>query len=376
MVASRGLHFAENYNINTFEYTNVMGVEMWKAAQEARRHASGYQRRTPWIFSSVSLSLFVVTWAFSSVATARDFTVESRAVEDVKRVYGTVQASVEVPSRARIGGTLATLTVDEGSFARRGDVIARIVDEKLALQAAALEARIEAARSEVEKAELDHERAQELFRRGTIAKANIDQLQTALTVARNALKANEAERAVVEQQMAEGDVLAPTSGRVLDVPVTQGSVVLAGEVVARIAEDGFLLRLELPERHARVMEVGDPVRLGDRRAGGETREGQIVKIFPQIRQGRVIADARVSGLGDFFVGERTQVAISIGTRQAIIIPADFVTTRFGLDFVRLAQANGAPLDIVVQLGERRALNGGDGVEVLSGLKAGDALVSP
>src|SRR5271166_1605338 len=41
-----------------------------------------------------------------------------------------------------------------------------------------------------------------------------------------------AERAVIEQQLAEGDVLAPTSGRVLKVPVTPGTVVLPGEPVA------------------------------------------------------------------------------------------------------------------------------------------------
>ncbi len=314
----------------------------------------------------------------SSCVEAADFTVESRAVEDIKLVYGTVQATVDVGARARISGTLMELDVTEGSFVNKGDVIARIVDEKLNLQARALEARILAARSQVTKAELDYTRAQELFKRGTIAKSNIDQLDTALVVARNALKATEAERAVLDQQMVEGDVLAPTSGRVLDVPVTAGSVVMGGEVVASVAADGFLLRIEVPERHASFIELGDPVELGAPEMGSsqEARKGEIVKIYPQIKQGRVIADAKVAGLGDFFVGERTQAAISVGTRDAIVIPMAYVDTRFGLDFVRLAREGGDPLDIVVQLGVRRDLDGEPGVEVLSGLKAGDQLVMP
>ncbi|WP_321340895.1 efflux RND transporter periplasmic adaptor subunit [Breoghania sp.] len=311
-------------------------------------------------------------------AEAADLTVESRQVEDIKLVYGTVQATVDVGARARISGTLEVLDVTEGSFVNKGDVIARIVDEKLNLQAKALEARILAARSQVTKAELDYNRAEELFKRGTVAKASIDQLETALVVARNTLKATEAERAVLDQQMAEGDVLAPTAGRVLDVPVTAGSVVMGGEVVASVAADGFLLRIEVPERHASFIELGDPVKLGAPEIGGsaEAREGEIVKIYPQIKQGRVIADAKVAGLGDFFVGERTQAAISVGTRDALIIPVGYIDTRFGLDFVRLAREDGEPLDIVVQLGAYRDLEGEPGVEILSGLKAGDRLVMP
>lgn len=317
-----------------------------------------------------------------AAALAQVFTVKSSQVEDIKRVYGTVQATVEVPARARISGTLETLSVDEGSFVQKGEVVAHVVDEKLSLQAKALEARIEAARSQVTKATLDYQRAEELFKRGTVSKSNIDQLQTALTVAQNTLKANEADRGVVEQQKAEGDVLAPTTGRVLQVPVTQGSVIMAGEVVAKVAVDGFLLRIEVPERHARFMKVGDPVRLGADELGddGSARAGEIVKIYPEITQGRVVADAKVPGLGDFFVGERTQVLISVGTRQAIIIPLKYVSTRFGLDFVRLARKGGEPLDIVVQLGERHEIDGEmgrePGVEILTGLKAGDELVMP
>lgn len=319
----------------------------------------------------------VLALGLAGHAAAADFMVEPRQVEDTKLVYATVQATVEVPARARISGTLESLGVDEGSSVDQGETIARIVDEKLTLQARALEASIEAARSQVTKAELDYERAQQLYERGTLPKSNIDQLETALVVARNSLKAAEAERAVLDQQMTEGNVLAPAAGRVLNVPVTAGSVVMAGEVVATVAKDGFLLRLEVPERHARFMEVGDPVRLGAAELGDDAgHKGEIVKIFPKITGGRVVADAKVDGLGDFFVGERTQAMISVGTREAIIIPARYVSTRFGLDFVHLARTGQDPLDIVVELGVRHRTGNEEEVEVLSGLEPGDTLVMP
>ena len=59
-----------------------------------------------------------------------------------------------------------------------------------------------------------------------------------------------------------------------------------------------------------------------------------------------------------------------------MIPASYVTTRFGIDYFKLAQA-GRTIDVPVQRG--RALPTAsmpDGLEILSGVRAGDQLVQP
>lgn len=314
----------------------------------------------------------------AGMASAEDFQVKLRDIVDTKAVFGTVQAAVEVPARARISGTLEELSVEDGSFVKKGDKLALIVDQKLILQRRALDAKIAAAESSVANIQLDYDRAKQLLQRGTIAQSRIDQLETQLTVAQNNLKAAEAEKAVLEQQLTEGDVLAPATGRVLNVPVTAGSVMMGGEVIAKIAIEGFLLRLELPERHARVIKVGDMVTLGEGPVLGAdaATTGKIVKVYPEISQGRVVADAAVPGLGDFFVGERIQARIVVGERQGILIPQDYVSTRFGLDFVKLAQDGDKSLEVVVELGEPHMVDGKPYVEILSGLKDGDKLVRP
>jgi acetyl/propionyl-CoA carboxylase alpha subunit len=63
-------------------------------------------------------------------------------------------------------------------------------------------------------------------------------------VATNEVKAARSERLVAEQQVTEGQVLAPASGRVLKVPVTEGSVVMPGESVATIAANQYVLRFD------------------------------------------------------------------------------------------------------------------------------------
>ena len=77
--------------------------------------------------------------------------------------------------------------------------------------------------------------------RGTLPRIKLDEARTALNVAENGLRARTAERAVIQQQLNEGQVLAPAGGRVLKKLVAVGSVVLPGDPVAMIAQQNFKL---------------------------------------------------------------------------------------------------------------------------------------
>jgi RND family efflux transporter MFP subunit len=311
-------------------------------------------------------------------ALAQDtFTVEPKTVADEKAVFATVESANVVPARARIGGTVAELSVKEGDEVKQGQVVATVGDEKLVLQMTSLDAQIAGLEAQLAQAQTDLKRAEDLFSKGTIPKTRLDEARTAFNVASNAHRARIAERSVVEQQLSEGKVLAPTAGRVLKVPVTTGTVILAGEPVARIAEQNFVLRLRVPERHARFLKVGDTVRVDSEELGANgAKFGTIKLVYPQIEDGRVVADAQVKGLGDYFVGERIRVWVSGGERQSFIVPASFIVTRFGIDYARVRQDKSV-IDVPVQRGrELPRPDMPDALEILSGLKPGDVLVRP
>jgi len=316
--------------------------------------------------------------ALAERALAQDtFTVAPKTVGDEKAVFATVESANVVPARARIGGTVAALAVKEGDAVTGGQVIATVGDEKLALQMKSLDAQISALEAQFAQAQTDLTRDEDLFSRGTIPKTTLDQARTAFNVASNTLKSRTAERSVIQQQVTEGNVLAPTSGRVLKVPVTVGTVIMPGETVATVAEQNFILRLRVPERHARFLKAGDPVRIDGEELGKSGAQfGTIKLVYPQIEDGRVVADAAVSGLGDYFVGERIRVWVSAGARESIIVPAAFIVTRFGIDYARVRKGNEV-IDVPVQRGrELPRPDMPDALEILSGLKNGDVLVRP
>ncbi|MFY9952023.1 efflux RND transporter periplasmic adaptor subunit [Bradyrhizobium sp.] len=310
-------------------------------------------------------------------AGAETLTVVQRSVADEKAVFATVESVSVVPARGRIGGIIVQLNVREGDPVTSGQAIAAIGDEKLALQMKSLDAQIDALQAQSNQAQIDFTRTEGLVERGTLPRVKLDEARTALNVAENGLRARTAERAVVQQQLNEGQVLAPAGGRVLKKLVAVGSVVLPGDPIAMIAQQNFKLRLRVPERHARFLKAGDKIRLDGAEAGeGASQSGVIDLVYPQIEDGRVIADATVEGLGEYFVGDRLRVWISGGSRSAFVIPSNYVTTRFGIDYVRILQAD-RTIDAPVQRGrDLPSPELPNGLEILSGIHAGDQLVQP
>ncbi len=304
-------------------------------------------------------------------AFAQELRVEERMVDDLKAVFATVASLDTTLARSRIGGTITGLAVDEGSRVEEGQLLARVEDPKLALDIAALDSRIVSAEAEVKLAGIERERIDTLRRKGTVSQAALDSAETALSVATGKLASLRAERSQVLERQSEGDVLAPKPGRVLQVPVTDRQVILPGETVAVIAARDYVLRLHLPERHARFLKEGDPVLVGARGLAVDQqglREGRVRQVYPELERGRVVADVTTEGLGDYFIGERTRVYVATGKRPAIVVPADYLFTRSGVTYARLAGLG----DTVVQPG----LPADDGIEILSGLRPGDVLAKP
>jgi RND family efflux transporter MFP subunit len=327
----------------------------------------------------VALALMLLG-AAPAMAQPGPITIAPVAVDDLKAVFGTVESLDQLMARARISGTVEGIMIDEGDRVERGQMIGTVVDARLDQQLAALDARVRALESQLAQAETDYQRARQLRQSGTIPQAALDDAQTQVNVVTAQLAAARAEREALREQRDQGAVLAPVNGRVLEVQTADGEVMMAGEALATIAEETFVLRLYLPERHARFIREGDPVLVGDSLMQAEAdglREGTIRQVYPRLDQGRVVADATVpGGLGDFFVGERVRVWVSAGTRQAVVIPRGYVFQRFGVDFVRLEDGR----DVVVRTGREVPDSAvdtvEDGIEILSGLRPGDVIVPP
>lgn len=326
------------------------------------------------MMSKVRVARFVAAgmiWATAARADG-DLAVKAMAVHDEKAIFATVESKNVVPARARIGGTIADISVKEGDHVERGQVIATVGDEKIAIQINAADSQIAGYAAQATQAKAGLDRLRQLVPLGAAAPSAKEKAQRDYDVAINAQKSAIAQKEVLRKQVSEGQVLAPVSGRVLRVPVTTGTVAMPGEALATIADEHYILRLQVPERHARYIKAGEAIRLDQPELGDKAASvGKIALVYPQIDNGRVVADAEVENLGRYFVGERVRVWVSGGERQAIVAPKSYIYTRFGVDYVRIRTTSGVS-DIPVQRGQESS----EGIEILSGLKEGDVLVQP
>lgn len=291
-------------------------------------------------------------------------------VTDWKAVYGRIETRDRIPARARIGGILTELTAAEGDLVQAGQQLALIVDDKIGFQLSAIDAQLDALSAQAANAEAELKRGEQLQKDGVITTQRLEALQTAVDVVNGNIAANRAQRQVLVQQSAEGAVLAPVTGRVLDVPQAAGAVVMPGEPVAALGGGGFFLRLAVPERHAANLTAGDAIVIET--VTGE-KSGKLAKVYPLIENGRVLADVEVPDLSEDFVDARVLVRLPVGTREALLVPPTAVRTHSGLDFVTTQGANG-PVERAVVLGPHHLVDGVEMVEVISGLVAGDVVV--
>jgi RND family efflux transporter MFP subunit len=299
-------------------------------------------------------------------------TVQEVTAPDYKSVAAVLTNRDIGDARARIGGTLQQVLVREGAPVRRGQLLAVIVDQRLALEAQAGNAGIGAAEAVAEQARGDLGRAQYLFERGVYAKARMDAVQAQARAAEAQLRAARAQAGAAGAMAGQGRVHAPADGRVTRLPIPQGAVVMAGDVVVAISTGARVLRIEVPEGEASLLREGQDIRiLGDDNA--PVRVARIRQVYPAIDNGMVTADLDAADFKGEFIGARVRVLAPAGERRAFVIPDRFITTRYGVDYVRLWR-DGATIEAPVQRGARTPLQDmDDGVEILSGLRPGDQI---
>lgn len=305
--------------------------------------------------------------------TAGRLTLELQTLPDLKPVPATLTTRDMAEARARIAGVLTRLTVKAGDKVRQGQIIGSVSDAQVGYQTHAYDAEVSAAAGQAAAARADLARTQDLYAHGVYAKARLDQVEAQATAAAGAWEAAKAQRSASGALGAEGVILAPATGTVLTANVPAGSVVMPGQSVATITAGPLIIRLRLPQAEASRLKLGDEVRLDPEDLHGAAQAGRISQIYPAVSDGEVQADVIAPGLPGDLVGQSVRAEISLGQRQALIVPRAYIVTRFGVDYARLVRADGGAEDTPVQ-----TTPGPDAarVEVLSGLRPGDVLTPP
>lgn len=299
--------------------------------------------------------------------------VASTTIDEMKDVGATITTREQADARVRISGVLIDLSVRAGDYVRKGQRIGGVIDTRLAPEAAAFGSQAAAAGAQAAQARGELARTEFLYRNGVYAKARLEAAQAAARAADAQVGAARAQQRAVQAVAGQGAILAPATGRVLRADIPAGSAVSPGTSVATITAGPPVLRVELPDSLAGKVHVGTRVTVTGLATGDLVGApvGQVTQVYPAVTAGRITADVTVPGLGTQLVGRQVTASLTIGSREALVVPRKFVASRFGTDQVTILTPNNQAMTVPVQTAPLP-----DGrLEILSGVNVGDVLVA-
>ncbi len=304
---------------------------------------------------------------FDNAEIKEEFIVSVVDVYELKPLISTVDSEHRTFARAKINGTIASISVTEGDDVEQGEVLAIIIDPKIAPEISAIDLRIQGLKEQRDLAMQEYNRNKALVESNIISKSKFDEISTNFKVLEKNLSALESDRQAILEKQSEGRVSAPLSGKVLSIPMTKGMLVLTGENLIEIGGGNLILRLGLPETHENFIKINDEILIQDQnKVDSAKHSGVVSKIFPKLESGQIIAEIKIKNLDDMYIGKLLNAYIKTKSHLGIIVPQRFITSKHGLKYANLKNLG----EVVIQTGDENE----KGVEVLSGLKSGDILL--
>lgn len=287
------------------------------------------------------------------------------------KAVGSLVAVQGVTVAVELDGKIARIAFDSGDQVEAGDLLVQ-------LDTGVEEAQLRSAEAAADLARINLERSQDLLAKKTVSKADFD---TATAQYKQAVAQVDNMRALI----AKKTLSAPFAGRLGLRQVNLGQIVKAGDPVATLQTlDPIYANFSVPEQQLALLATGAQVRVRTDGAPGQVFEGRINAVNPEIdtTNRAVRAQATIANLGEVLrAGMFAEVEVLLpGDQEILAIPATAVLyapygdTVFAVDEQRDEQTGETKRVLrqqIVRLGRAR----GDFVAVISGLKAGESVVT-
>jgi len=330
---------------------------------------------------AISASLaFVIHQSDAATTPARDASRPPPPIVDVAAASASLIAPQQwvpgtVASRhdARVASTESGRVVsvaEVGTRVRRGDVLARVDDEALALAVRQAEANLQRSESRRQLAERQAERMTSITQRSSLAEAQLDQVRADRDERRQESLQARAALADAQRRLRDATVRAPFSGTVAERFVEVGEHLGVGAAVLRLVDTVNLeISARAPVAMAAALSTGAHVQV---RSQQQVQDAHLRAVVPvgdvQSRQ----LEVRVSmPTGRFTVGSAVEVGLPSGlAREGIAVPRDALVLRSEGAYVFRVNADGKAERLSVTTGEAQ----GERVEVSGTLADGDVLV--
>ena len=276
-------------------------------------------------------------------------------------LVGTIMAGSDVNIVAEAGGRILQVHANPGQYNSAGSVIAEI-DSELR------RASVMNAQAAYEKAKMDYDRMEKMFKEGVVNAMQMDQ-------ARYGFQAAEAQLIMSKRQLRDTKVTTPISGIINARMVDQGATVAINAVIANIVDISTLkVKVNVSEKDAFALKNGDKVIVTTDVYLGVEFSGQVASIAPKADEAHTYPiEIRMSNSKQYPLkaGMFGKVSFtSIEKSDALIIPRSALIGSIKNPKVFVIKDGKAELRDV-----QTGADAGIKLEIISGLQAGESIVT-
>lgn len=293
---------------------------------------------------------------------------------DVVEVVGSLHGAQEAVLSAKVMGAVLEIRKTAGQTVRKGEVLMVLDGREVAGNIGQAEGALAQAKAAAALASANLQRFEQLKERGAASQLELDQARYANDTAQGAVRQAESALATASSYKNYAQIPAPFDGRIVDRMIEVGDLAAPGRPLMRV-EDASSLRLHvsLPEAQAQAAAPGVAVEISVPSLPGRTWTGTVAEVVPAVDPATRTQLVKIDLPEDAALrsGQFARARFTVGTRQALSIPAAALVRRGGLTGVFVADGNRATFRLLV-LSDRQS---GDAIEVLSGLQAGDRVVT-
>lgn len=273
---------------------------------------------------------------------------------------GTLLANEEVELRSEISGRIIGVYFDEGRRITKGELMLKINDRELLA---------EQKRKELEEKQAsdDEGRKRQLFEKNVISQEDYDK-------SLNSLRLIQAEKEVIESQLAKTEIRAPFDGVVGLRYLSEGGYVSPNMLAATMQDlDPMKVEFSIPEKYAGLLTNGTQIKVSVGESG-DTANGVIYAVESKIDPGTrtIKARAKIPNPKETLVpGSFAKVEITLEEfPNAIVIPTGAVIPEISGEKVFICK-DGKARAVPIKTGIRTESN----IQVISGLSAADTLIT-
>jgi RND family efflux transporter MFP subunit len=267
----------------------------------------------------------------------RVYKVSARAESRVRRFPSILQpADVSVLS-FEIAGQLKAVSLQAGQKVQLGDLLAEIDPRSLQTQVEQASAGVQQAQAQVDNAEGDFQRRQELLKRGVTTQAAYDQSKANLLTTQAQLDQARRQLELANHNLDRSKLLAPFTGTIARVDVKSFAQVAAGQAILTLySDDRFEMSFLAPAATFQSLKLGQEVGVKVADLPNLSLKGEITELGAKAEQVSafpvvVRLNNNVPGLN---AGMSVEVAVEeplIGGGNGFLLPLSVLSPEGGKD---------------------------------------------